>query len=142
MVDIETIKNILKDNALELYDTEIANEGGNRIFRIYITSPEGVTLDQCGKISSILSPILDLNPPMNGAYVLEVSSPGIERNLKKPEHFSGSIGENVKIKLTNTDKIIGKLIAFDGKILEIEEDGKAVQVDIADIDKARTYYKW
>lgn len=142
MVDLETIKNILKDNALEFYDTEIASEGGNRIFRIYITSPQGVTLDQCGKISSILSPILDLNPPMDGAYVLEVSSPGIERNLKKPEHFSNSIGENIKIKLINADKIIGKLKAFDGKTLTIEIDGTEIKVDMADIDKARTYYKW
>jgi len=142
MVDKETIKNILKDNAVELYDTEIVKEGDHKIFRIYITSKEGVTLDICGKISSILSPILDLNPPINGAYTLEVSSPGIERRLRKAEHFTGSIGEMVKIKCHNTDKIIGVLKSFDGKILEIEKENKTIPINLADIDKARTYYKW
>ena len=142
MVDKETIKNILKDNAVELYDTEIVKEGDHKIFRIYITSKEGVTLDICGKISSILSPILDLNPPINGAYTLEVSSPGIERRLRKAEHFTGSIGEMVKIKCHNTDKIIGVLKSFDGKILEIEKENKTIPIILADIDKARTYYKW
>lgn len=142
MVDIETIKNILKDNDVDLYDTEVADEGGTKIFRIYITSKAGVTLDICGKISSILSPILDLNPPLNGPYTLEVSSPGIERRLRKAEHFKGSIGEMVKIKCHDSDKIIGVLKSFDGTTLEIAQDDKIIPVNMADIDKARTYYKW
>lgn len=142
MIDIETIQNIIKDNDLDLYDTEVADEGGTKIFRIYITSKEGVTLDTCGKISSILSPILDLNPPINGSYTLEVSSPGIERRLRKPEHFMGSVGEMIKVKCHNADKIIGVLKSFDGKILEIEQENKIVPINMADVDKARTYYKW
>ena len=140
---METIRKIIEDNGASYYDSEIVSENSNRIFRIYITAKEGVTLDLCAKISRIISPILDLEPPVSGAYTLEVSSPGIERTLKKNEHFTGSIGQDVKIKLINTDKIIGKLNSFDGKVLEItEEDGEHTQINLEDIDKARTYYKW
>ncbi len=140
---MKMIKKIIEENGASYYDSEIVGENGNRIYRIYITSKDGVTLDLCAKISRILSPILDLEPPVNGAYTLEVSSPGIERSLKKTEHFLGSIGENIKVKLINTDKIIGKLNSFDGKVLEIiEEDGEEIKINLEDIDKARTYYKW
>jgi len=140
---MEMIKKIIEENGAIFYDSEVVSENDNRIFRIYITAKDGVTLDMCAKISRIISPILDLEPPVNGTYTLEVSSPGIERTLKKAEHFKGSIGENVKIKLINTDKIIGKLSSYDGKALEVlEEDGERTKIDIEDIDKARTYYKW
>jgi len=140
---METIKNIIEENGAVFYDSEVVSENGVKIFRIYITAKDGITLELCAKISRILSPILDLEPPVSGTYTLEVSSPGIERSLKKVEHFSGSVGENVKIKLINTDKIIGKLISFENNILNIkEEDGTNTKIDIDDIDKARTYYKW
>ncbi len=140
---MKMIKKVIEANGAFYYDSEIVSENGNRIYRIYITSKAGVTLDLCAKISRIISPILDLEPPVNGAYTLEVSSPGIERSLKKAEHFLGSIGENIKVKLINTDKIIGKLNSFDGNVLEItEEDGEEIKINLEDIDKARTYYKW
>ncbi|NOX16346.1 MAG: ribosome maturation factor RimP [Epsilonproteobacteria bacterium] len=140
---METIKNIIEENGAIFYDSEIVSESGIRIFRIFITAKDGITLDLCAKISRIISPIIDLNPPVSGTYTLEVSSPGIERSLKSDSHFKGSIGENVKIKLINTDKIIGKLNSYDGKSLEIiEDDGQTRKINIEDIDKARTYYKW
>lgn len=140
---MQTIKNIIEENGAIYYDSEVVSENGNKILRIYITAKDGVNLDLCAKISRIISPIIDLDPPVNGPYMLEVSSPGIERNLKKPEHFRGSIGETVKIKLINTDKIIGELKSYDGKALKIvEDDGEETSINIEDIDKARTYYKW
>ena len=140
---MQTIKNIIEENGALFYDSEIVSENNNKIFRIFITAKDGVNLDLCAKISRIISPIIDLDPPVNGAYTLEVSSPGIERSLKKPEHFRGSIGDIVKIKLINTDKIIGELKSYDGETLKIQEDdGELVSINIEDIDKARTYYKW
>ncbi len=140
---MEIIKNIIEESGAIFYDSEVVSENGIKIFRIYITSKDGVTLDLCAKISRIISPILDLNPPISGNYTLEVSSPGVERSLKNDAQFRGSIGENLKIKLINTDKIVGRLNSFDGKILEIiEDDGEYIKIDIEDIDKAKTYYKW
>ncbi len=140
---MEIIKNIIEESGAIFYDSEVVSENGIKIFRIYITSKDGVTLDLCAKISRIISPILDLNPPISGNYTLEVSSPGVERSLKNDAQFRGSIGENLKIKLINTDKIVGRLNSFDGKILEIiEDDGEYIKIDIEDIDKVKTYYKW
>ena len=144
MTTKETIVNILHDCGVELYDIETVSEYEQKIFRIYITSAnKKVNLDKCAEVAKILSPILDLEPPVNGVYTLEVSSPGIERPLKKMEHFIGSIGEDIKIKLINTDKIIGKLDSIkDNKLTIIEYDGEVTIVPIDDIEKARTYYKW
>ena len=144
MTTKETIVNILHDCGVELYDLETVSENEQKIFRIYITSAdEKVNLDKCAEVTRILSPILDLEPPVNGVYTLEVSSPGIERPLKKMEHYIGSIGEDIKVKLINTDKIIGKLDSVeDGKLTIIECDGEVTVVPMDDIEKARTYYKW
>lgn len=143
MTTKETIVNILDDCGVNLYDIETVSENDRKIFRIYITSKNGINLDKCSEVTKILSPILDLEPPVNGEYTLEVSSPGIERALRKNEHYAGSIGETLKVKLINTDKIIGKLETFkDGKITLLEDDGELTTIALEDIEKARTYYKW
>ncbi len=144
MTTRETIVNILHDCGVELYDIETVSEFEQKIFRIFITSAdEKVNLDKCAEVTRILSPILDLEPPVNGVYTLEISSPGIERPLKKMEHYIGSIGEDIKVKLINTDKIIGKLDSInDGKLTITEYDGEVTIVSMDDIEKARTYYKW
>ena len=112
MINLEQITKIVESCGVSLYDTEVANEFDKKIFRIYITSKEGINLDKCAEISRILSPIFDLEPPLEGEYLFEVSSPGIERKLTKPEHYSASIGEKVKIKLKTKEKFIGLLETF------------------------------
>jgi ribosome maturation factor RimP len=139
----QSIEDILKSCNVELYDTETVTENEKKIFRIYIMQEGGVGLDKCAEVTNILSPILDLDPPVNGAYTLEVSSPGIERALKTHRHFACSIGEMVKIKLINTDKIIGKLEKVsEEEIVVVEEDGQKSVIPFDEIDKARTYFQW
>lgn len=143
MINESTIENILKECGVELYDTEIVTENDKKIYRIYITSKDGITLDKCAEVTRILSPILDVEAPVSGRYTLEVSSPGIERPIENMKHFKASIGELVKIKLINTDKIEGKLIGVEGgKITILEDDEEKTTVDFEDIEKARTYYEW
>ncbi|MDD2383201.1 MAG: ribosome maturation factor RimP [Sulfurospirillaceae bacterium] len=139
----ETLAKMLEECGVNLYDTEVTTEFDKRIFRLYIMSKEGITLDKCQEVSRILSPIFDLEPPLEGEYFFEVSSPGIERKLTKPEHYLYSIGEKVKIKLNNKEKIIGTLEAFSDNIvsLTLEKDEK-MQISLNDIDKARTYFEW
>ncbi|MRJ06901.1 MAG: ribosome maturation factor RimP [Epsilonproteobacteria bacterium] len=134
----EIIKRIVEENGCQLYDIEKTQEGEHKIFRVYITKPGGVTLNDCTKINNLLSPILDLEEPMEGRYFFEVSSPGMERKLTKPRHFEMSIGENVKVTTFNGEKIKGKLKSFiDG---EAEIGNKKVQ--FGDIKKAKTYIDW
>lgn len=88
MFDRENMVKIVESCGVSVYDTEVVTEFEKRIFRLYITSKEGINLDKCAEVSRILSPIFDVEPPLEGEYTLEVSSPGIERKLLKPEHFT------------------------------------------------------
>ncbi len=134
----EVIKNIVEDNGCELYDIEQTMEGDNKFYRVYITKPGGVSLNDCAAINNLLSPIFDIEDPVEGKYFLEVSSPGIERKLTKKEHFEKSIGENVKVTTTEGKKIKGQLKSFDGEVAEIGKE----KVNFNDIKKAKTYVDW
>ena len=134
----EIIKNIVEDNGCELYDIEISEEGGNKFFRVYITKPGGVNLDDCEAINNLLSPIFDIEEPFKDKYFLEVSSPGIERKLTKKEHFQKSIGERVKLTTNEGEKIKGVLKSFDGENVEIGDK----KVPFEKIKKAKTYIDW
>ena len=142
MIDKEQICKIVESCGVFLYDTEVATEFDKKIFRVYITSKEGISLDKCEEVSRILSPIFDLEPPVSGEYFLEVSSPGIERSLLKPEHFSASIGEKVKIKLKDKEKFIGILEGFEDNVLSVRVDEALKTVRLETIEKARTYFEW
>jgi ribosome maturation factor RimP len=134
----ENIEKLIENCGAKLYDTENVIENGHKIFRVLITSKDGINLGKCEEVSRILSPIFDLNPPVNGHYYFEVSSPGIERNLKLPKHFKASIGEKVKIKLDNEKSVEGVIKNADDDCVEIGEDKILYQ----NIKKARTYFEW
>jgi ribosome maturation factor RimP len=134
----EVIKNIVEDNGCELYDIELTEEGGHKYYRVYITKPGGVSLNDCAAINNLISPIFDIEDPVDGKYFLEVSSPGIERKLTKPEHFEKSIGENVKVTLNDGTKIKGQLKSFVDNEAEIGKE----KVKFDDIKKAKTYIEW
>jgi ribosome maturation factor RimP len=138
----EIIKQIVEDNGFRLYDIENVEEDGHKYYRIYIQKQDGssVNLDECAEINRIISPIFDVEYNTDDAYFLEVSSPGIERPLKTPEHFKMSIGENVKLKLDDGSKIIGKLQDFDEEKQRINVKNKIIPLD--KIKKARTYFEW
>jgi len=142
MLDQEKIVKIVESCGVSLYDTEVANEFDKRIFRLYITSKEGISLDKCAEISRILSPIFDLEPPLEGEYLFEVSSPGIERKLTKPEHFTASIGEKVKVKLNSKEKFIGLLESFADNVAFVRVENELKQISLNEIESIRTYFEW
>jgi ribosome maturation factor RimP len=138
----ESIKMTVEGLGLNLYDIVTTREHDRNIFRVFITGKDGVSLDQCAHVSRLISPILDVDEPMNGVYNLEVSSPGIERKLKTLDHFKASIGELVKIKNIANEKYKGKLIDVkdDNIIVETEFGQESVSFD--EIISASTYYQW
>jgi ribosome maturation factor RimP len=138
----DIIKQIVEDNGFRLYDIENTEEDGHKYYRIYIQKQNGesVNLDECATINRIISPIFDVEYNSDDAYFLEVSSPGIERPLKTPEHFKNSVGEKVKLRLDDGTKIIGKLQDFDEEKQRINVKNKIIPLD--KIKKARTYFEW
>ena len=147
MINSDSFKKVVEDCGVSLYDTEIVSDGKNKIVRVYIMAEGGVSLDQCSKVTKIISPILDLDPPLQGRYTLEVSSPGIERKLMSKEHFKYAVGENVKVTIQDGDvgvKIKGKLISFDGESLVVNDTNSKEYKEFPYIEiiKAKTYYQW
>ena len=142
MFDRDNMIKIVESCGVNVYDTEVVSEFDKRIFRLYITSKEGISLDKCAEVSRILSPIFDVEHPLEGEYTLEVSSPGIERKLLKPEHFISSIGEKVKIKLKDKEKFIGILESFENAHISVRIDKELKVIPMDSIEKARTYFEW
>lgn len=137
------IRKIVESFGATLYDIELVKSGEDaHIFRVSIQKEGGVDLDVCADINAVLSPYLDTNPPVKDKYYLEVGSPGIERSLKRPEHFAKSVGELVKMSLKDGTKLRGKLLSADGETFEIDGEEGATKVSFGDISKARTYFEW
>ncbi|WP_434658592.1 ribosome maturation factor [Sulfurimonas sp. NW9] len=143
------IESVVKSVDLELYDTVVVNENDETIFRVSVISSEiengkrkGVSLDACVELTHLISPLLDVTPPVSGEYRLEVGSPGIERKLTTLEHFKKSLGENVSLLLDEKEKLKGKLVKVEGSKIFIEKDGEMHEVDFNAIKKAKTYFEW
>ncbi|RQD67794.1 MAG: ribosome maturation factor RimP [Tindallia sp. MSAO_Bac2] len=125
------VKKYLESDIIELVDVEFVKEGPNHYLRIYIDKPNGVTIDDCENVSRYVDEYLDMNDELiTVPYYLEVSSPGLDRPLKKPADFQRSIGKHIEVKLyQNLDgnKLIqGILKNYDDNaltvILENEEE--------------------
>ena len=133
---------ILAANHFELYDVEYVKEGGNWYLRAYIDKENGINVDDCVLVSRTLSESLDKHDFIEDAYILEVSSPGLGRQLKRDRHFEKSIGEEVEVKLykaVNKQKeFVGILQAFDQKTITIEfEDETKMEILRTDIAMVR-----
>ncbi len=138
----QEIKKMVESCGAKLYDIETVNERGKTIYRVTITHPEGVDLQKCVEVSNLISPLLDVNPPISGDYNLEVSSPGVERKLKKLEHFQNSLGEKVRITTIQGDVIEGRLKEVQDKEIVIQTKEGERRLDFDEIASAKTYFEW
>ncbi len=125
---------------LELVAVELSG-GDTSIVRIYIDTPNGVTVDDCAKASRQFSAILDVEDPISNKYTLEVSSPGMDRPLAKPAHFRAVVGQDVKIKMTTLvngrRRFTGELIEASDEFAVVEVDGEQSELPYSDMDRAR-----
>lgn len=125
---VETLASkIAKDLGYEIWDVRYLKEGKDWILRIYIDSAKGITIEDCEKMSRAIDSPLDKLDPIENPYCLEVSSPGLERELVKNEHFQKSLGQKVKIRLIrpleNKEKdFSGTLLSFKDNNVEILSD--------------------
>lgn len=109
---------IVQQNGVEIYDVEYVKEGSDYYLRAYIDKPEGVNILDCEAVSRALSDALDREDFIEDAYILEVSSPGLGRTLKKDRHLEKSIGKDVEIKLF---KALDGVKEFEGNLKSFNE---------------------
>lgn len=130
---------ITEQFGVEIYDVEFVKEGNEWYLRAYIDKPEGVNIIDCENVSRALSDALDEHDYITEGYILEVSSPGLGRQLKKDRHLEKSIGKEIDIKLYKAiDKqkeFTGVLVSFDETELVVEIDETLVHFTRADIAK-------
>lgn len=131
---------------LELDDVEVAGSGRGRIVRVVIDHPDGVDVERIADLSRGVSRLLDDHEPFNGTYTLEVSSPGLERKLRRPLHYRKALGKDVKV--TTRSPVAGATV-HDGVLDEADETGFVLQLNderrrIAynDVKEARTLFTW
>ena len=110
----------------ELYDVEYAKEGKDYYLRIFIDSPRGIDLNDCEKVNDAITDVLDEADYIKGQYFLEVSSPGVERILRKDKHLKQNIGNKINIKLFQKDESRSK--EYTGILKDFDENEILVEV--------------
>ena len=128
---------------LELVDVEIGGGGGRQTLRLFIDKAGGVSLDDCSSVSRAVSTALDVEDPLQGSYDLEVSSPGLDRPLRTPEHFEKFQGSKVRVKTfgpvpecENRKTFVGILKGYGDGAVVVDVDGKVFRIPHAQVSKA------
>ena len=139
----ELIKDKIENIGYSLYDVEYAKEGPNYYLRIFIDSEKGIDLNDCEKVSNEINEKLDEADYIKEQYFLEVSSPGVERILRKDRHLEQNIGKQVEAKLFKKDEngsknYIGELKKFNEETVTIDE----VTIERKNIAQIKTIYEW
>ena len=125
----------------EIVAVELTGQGPSTVLRVYIDGPNGVTVDDCAKVSDQVSAILDVEDPIPNKFTLEVSSPGLDRPLCKVSHFEAVLGQRVKLQ-TSVDilgrrRFAGTLTEVTDQVVTLDIDGQTHEVPIDNISKAR-----
>lgn len=146
----ERVENLLQDKiaelGYELYDVEYAKEGKNYFLRIFIDNEKGIDLNDCEKVNDGIMDLLDEADYIKEQYFLEVSSPGIERVLRKDKHLDSALGEAVEVKLfkpINKEKQLeGILTGYDKEMIILMYENDEIEIPRKNISLMKTKYNW
>jgi ribosome maturation factor RimP len=140
------IEPVLDEMGFELVDTEYLSEHGKWVLRIYADGEGGITVDDCAKISKEISALIEASDIFQHEYVLEVSSPGLNRPLKRERDFQQVVGKKIKVKMLNPvqdqKNFTGYLKAYKNGVLYIEMKDKQVPLPRQEVKKANLVYEF
>lgn len=144
----ELVGNIIQNIGYTIYDLQYVKEGKDYYLRIFIESISGteITLEDCEKVSNDINEELDKADFIKEQYFLEVSSTGIEKNLRKKEHYVKQVGNEIEVKLykaiNNSKQLVGILKKVEDDYIILETDNKEVNINFKDISASKTVYNW
>ncbi len=131
---------VVEGMGFEYVGALLGQASGGLTLRVYIDLPDGIDVDHCGLVSQQLSSVLDVDDPIGGHYVLEVSSPGIERPLFVPSHFEDHVGQRIKVRVVipveGRRRFTGELIAVESDSFEMDVDGERHVLSFANVEMA------
>lgn len=117
---IALIRDTVEEQNVSLWDVRFVKEGASYYLRVFIDKEGGINIDDCTNVSHAIDPVIDEADPIDQSYYLEVCSPGLEREITRPEHFEWAEGKEIRIKLykalDGSKEIIGTLLEYDGGI--------------------------
>jgi len=141
----QTVGPVVAAHGCSLYDVEVAGGGRARTVRVYVDRDGGVDLDTVTAVTHDVSGALDGCAALGGPYLLEVSSPGLERPLRRPEHYRGARGQTVSVTF-HTDagprRVRGVLVEAGDDGATIDVDGERTEIAYDAVTKARTVFEW
>ena len=148
----EKVESLIKEKiqglGYELYDVQYAIEGKDYFLRVFIDKEDGIDLNDCEKVSNEINPLLDEKDFIKEMYFLEVSSPGIERVLRKDEHLKDSIGKEIEVKLfkpiEKQKEFVGILEDYNEEkiILGLEENEEKIEIERKNISLMKLKFNW
>src|SRR5262245_4832559 len=141
---------VVRDLGLELYDVEVGGSNRSRTLRVLVDRDGGIDLDAITSVTEALTPVLDRDAEvakaLPGSYLLEASSPGLERPLRTPAHYRRAIGDTVSLKSRDAEGAVtrrrGVLVAADDDGIDIEIEGARERVEYGDIVASHTVFEW
>jgi ribosome maturation factor RimP len=147
---IAVLDPVIRGLGLRLYDVEVSGSGRARTLRVLVDRDGGVDLDSITAATDALGPVLDRDPQiarvLPGSYLLEVSSPGLERPLRTPAHYRGAVGSEISLKSRGEDGAVVRrraiVVDADDTAVQIEVDGARERLEYARIVQARTVFDW
>ncbi len=137
---VNVIEPVVTGLGYELVGAEFGQAENGMTLRVYIDKPEGIVMEDCATVSRQLNAVLDVEDTIKSAYLLEVSSPGVDRPLFTEAHFAAQIGQEVKVRLTDgvggRRNFKGPLIAVKDGVATVEVDGIDYDLSIDDVEQA------
>ena len=127
-----------------VWDVQFRKVGADFTLTVTIDSEDGISIDDCEKVHRTIDPILDEADPIDVAYVLEVSSPGIEREIRTDAHIEACMGEEIEAKLfapqNGTRVFVGRIVGYENETLSLETEAGVVEIPRAAISAMNTTY--
>ncbi len=142
----QLLEKIIVDLGYDLYDVRYEKEAKDFYLRIIIDKPDGIDLYDCETVNNAINDILDEADYIKDQYFLEVSSPGLERILRKEKHFLSQIGNEISVKLfkpiNKQKELIGTLEEYNNTELTIKVDEETIKINLKDIALVKTIFNW
>ncbi len=142
----ELLDPLVELNGYELVEVEFSLERGHWVLRLYVDREGGITLGECAELSEEISRVLDVEDIVDRSYVLEVSSPGLDRPLRKEKDFKKVVGRKIKVTMKEPvdgrKNFSGRLLGVDSQVLHVEAGNQVFPLEMEKIKKANLVYEF